>query len=671
MIDDTVTTASNLPAIVAPDPLAGAPTIEELKRKYDAFRNATQASALLQQRDRDYYDGPKQLNSDVRAVLKMREQPAIYTNRVRPAIDGVLGLLNQQQTDPRAYPRNPDEDNAADVATKALRFISDSNRFKEVKLDCAEEYQIEGLCAAIIEIGGDGTDIIVTQIPWKDFFYDPRSRRPDFKDALYMGAAKWMYADDVKLLYPERYAAMGDPVSGAISAGDGLRDDKPDNVTAWVDQKMRRLMVVEIYYRMGSEWYRCVFCAAGVFEFGVSPYQDDKQRSICPIEAVSCYVDRDLNRYGRVRDMIPIQDEINARRSRLLHLANTRQIQEREMGAAIVDADTARLEASKADGVIPSGWMMVPTADLAAGQQLLLVESKSEIERMGPTPAVLGRQGDADQSGRARLVLQQAGMTELARPLGRHEDWETRVYGQQWWRAKQFWTDPKWIRVTDDARSPMFIQMNAPQQPGPDGTVETDPQTGTPKRKNDIASMDMDIIVETVPDTANLQQEVWTDLMDLMKIFPPDDPRFTIAVEMSPIADKQRILERIKAFKDEQAQSAQGQQQAAQAQQQAENATAQAKAMLTAAQADFQTSQSEALKTQTFATFGPVAAAFGIAPSQEGVAAMQTAVHPANAPPPTPGTTPFVAQPDHDQAMARAAAITAAQPPAPPQKPAS
>jgi hypothetical protein len=51
-----------------------------------------------------------------------RGQPDTVFNRYRKAINGTLGVLEDGQTDPRAYGRNPgvDED-SADVVTKTLR----------------------------------------------------------------------------------------------------------------------------------------------------------------------------------------------------------------------------------------------------------------------------------------------------------------------------------------------------------------------------------------------------------------------------------------------------------------------------------------------------------------------------------------------------------------------
>jgi hypothetical protein len=95
---------------------------------------------------------------------------------------------------------------------------------------------------------------------------------------------------------------------------------------------------------------------------------------------------------------------------------------------------------------------------------------------------------------------------------------------------------------------------------GPDGQPQVDPNTGQPqmapvqKINNRIAEMDMDIIIDTAPDTANLEQEIWHELLELSKTVPIGTPQFMIALEMSPLPDKQRIIDRIKAWQKEQQQ---------------------------------------------------------------------------------------------------------------------
>ncbi|MEA5212586.1 hypothetical protein, partial [Xanthomonas fragariae] len=133
-----------------------------------------------------------------------------------------------------------------------------------------------------------------------------------------------------------------------------------------------------------------------------------------------------------------------------------------------------RKEAARPDGVLPSGVQIVNQSDKSAGESQLLAEAKSEIERMGPNPAVLGRTGES-QSGRANLIRQQAGMTEQAIVFGGIEDWELRIYRQKWNRARQYWTPPMFIRTTDDEGAPDFIGVNQPK-----GEPIMDPATGEP-----------------------------------------------------------------------------------------------------------------------------------------------------------------------------------------------
>lgn len=517
---------------------AGGASLTSLKSMVEEALSLTGTARLEAAKDRDYYDGPGQWTDAERAALRKRKQPDNYFNRIRPGIDGILGVLEQGQTDPKAFPRNPDDEDAAEVATKSLRYIEDRARFDRTKLDCAETFFIEGICALINEVDDD-QEIAPTLIAYSEFIYDPRSRRRDFRDARYLGVAKWQWADDVAARYPDAKV----DVEAAVNTGsmvDQINEDKPtggvSGAVAWADRRKRRLLVAEVYYREGPQWMRCVFHAGGILEEGPSPYLDQKRRPKCPIEAASCYVDRENNRYGKVRDMRGPQDEINKRRSKLLHELSVAQIQAVDPAAVEVDADQARAEAAKPDGVIPFGWQRVNRSDIAAGQAQLLTEAKAEIERMGPNPAILGRQGE-NSSGRANLVRQQAGLTELATVLGVFDDFLLRCYRGMWDLAKQTWQGPKWIRVTDEEGSLEWIGLNKPT-----GMMG---HNGGPELENPVAEMDVDIIIETTPDTANVAQEQFQMLTDLAKAGFPIPP--LAIIKASSLPNKRDILNEMKA----------------------------------------------------------------------------------------------------------------------------
>lgn len=531
------------------------PDLARLRRYFDEARDLTEQARQESLRDIDYYDGI-QWTREEKAALAKRGQPDIVINRTRAAVNGILGVVERGRSDPRAYPRTPKDEDSADLATDVLRYIGDFNRLHHLKMQCFRDMLVPGTMAAIVEVDGE-SQVTIEQIRWEEFFADPRSRRTDFKDARYMGVAKWMYEDDVLALYPD--AKEGLTATFADGAVDVSYQDRPSNTT-WIDRRQRRLLMVEVYYREGG-WKRCVYHCGQVLEAGDSPYLDAKGQPTCPIEACSAYVDRENNRYGAVRDMRGPQDEINKRRSKLLHRLSTSQIQAVDPSAVEVDANTARAEAARPDGVIPFGWQKVPDMGAAAGEAQLLQEAKGELERLGPNPAVVGREANG-ASGRALQARTQAGMIELALLFGALEDWELRIWRQCWARARQFWREPMWIRVTDDEDAPKYVQINEPV---------TDPMFGQVLGyRNGIAELDVDIVLDSQPDTANIQQEQFADLVQLAgnPAYAQQVP-FEVLLELSAVPHKRSLIEKIKGHRDQQAQ-----QQMQMAQQQAQIAQA-------------------------------------------------------------------------------------------------
>ncbi len=555
-------------------------THDDLPRLKSYFSDAQSLTQESRQRALvaiDYYDSDQFTPEELHA-LSLRGQPAITVNRIKPAINSIIGVTERGRSDPRAWPRNPGDGCAADAATDILRYIADFNRFKRLKQDCFRDLLVPGTCAALVGVDQD-SQVTVTQVRWEEFFHDPRSRRQDFKDAGFLGVAKWMYADDAQALYPEKAARIAltlDTASGDGFSADHSYLDRPLQSAlsgAWVDAKLRRLMVVEMYLKDGGAWRRCVFTGGDVLEDGPSPYLDHRGRPDCPIEAMSAYVKRDNARYGAVWDMIGPQDEINKRRSKSVHLLSTTRIEVRDQQAIDVDADVARREASRPDGVIPYGWGLAPNTVEFQGNMEMLQEAKAEIERMGPSPAMLGRSNE-DSSGRALLARQQAGLAELGNLYGALEDWELRVYRQCWGRAKQFWRAPQFIRVTDDEDTPKFVGLNQPV---------VHPHTGAVMGyANRVAEMDVDIEVDVQPDTGTIQQEAFIELLQLVgssPIYQQQAPLATL-IQLSPIPHKRAVLDAIKQAGDAQREAAQQQLQAVQAAETAKIAELSARAQL-------------------------------------------------------------------------------------------
>jgi hypothetical protein len=571
-------------------------TLDQYRKMFADARDLLAPNRREQQIDDDYYHGI-QLTSEELETLNRRRQPTGIFNRYRKSINGTLGVLENGATDPRAYGRNPgvDED-AADVVTKTLRYAADLNDFDDLRLACAYDYLNPGHCAVLVEVDEQKRPSL-TQIRWEEFFHDPRSRKRDFSDARYMGIAKWMYADDVSALYPKAKSDIDSALSATDTIGGGsfgfadetFQDRPKDALSNWIDIKNRRVMVVEIYHRDGKGWNRCVFFAGGILEAGASPYQDEKKRPDNAIVAMSCYVDRDNNRHGIGRDLRAPQDEFNKRRQKLLHQLNNRQLQAADPNSFMpMDADEARAEAARPDGIIPPGWQPVSQNDLAGGQFNLLSLAESELDRQGPNPAILARSANS-ASGRSKQVDQQAGLTEDALVYKGLHNWEVRVYRAMWNRCRQFWTAPDYIRVTDDEGAPKFIGINQPVMGPPQVTMGQD---GMPVIQptvlgydNPLANLDVDIVLDTVPDTAVLAQEQFQTLAELAKLYGPLEVPFDDLLELSQLPDKSKLIEKRKQRADQQGQMGQAQQQIGMANAQAEIENKQADTALKSAKA--------------------------------------------------------------------------------------
>ena len=554
-----------------------------LKIMVETAADLTTSARAMSERDRDYYD-EHQYTAEEIATLRRRKQPIITINRIKRKVDAMIGLEQRGRVDPKAYPRTPQDEQAADVASKALVFVDDQTRFDVKRSHVFENMIVEGYGGVEIVVeprrtrNGVQMDVAINRLRWEEIFFDPHSREKDFSDAVYIGAQKWMSLDTAIELYQEAYQGEGNLEeilqASMTMAGDGETfDDRPYRANyRWGDKRQKRVRVAQMYYRRSGTWYLAIFTGGGMIWNDVSPYQDADGEPTCAIELATAYVDRENARYGVVRGMISQQDEINKRRSKLLHMLNSRQT----MGVkgAVDSVSDLKRELASPDGhiVINSEafedaarvgvrpFEVMPMMDQIQGQFSLLQESKSEIDNLGPNPALIG-QSASSASGRSIMAQQQAGMAELAPLYDNLRDWTIRVYRQMWARMRQFWTEERWVRVTDEQNAPQFIGIN--QVVGYSQVVDF--QTGAtqlvPQVQNALAEMDVDIMIEASPDYVALRQEQFEQLTMLAQQGVPIPPEMII--EASDLHDKGKFLEMMREQREQAMQMQAGQMQQA------------------------------------------------------------------------------------------------------------
>ncbi|MBL4861296.1 MAG: hypothetical protein JKX96_10775 [Acinetobacter sp.] len=384
-----------------------------------------------------------------------------------------------------------------------------------------------------------------------------------------MGYADWYDLDEANELFPGNELELED-ATGNNEEGDEDKADKPWLI--WQDTNRQRVLISVIYYKMGGAWKYAIHTGADILEEGDSLYLDDKKRPANPIIAQSLYITRNNERFGAVRDMIGPQMEINYRRSMSLFLMKNRRLWSKK--GIFPNPKEAKLEAAKADGfLIANGeigreWGFVDSSAEIAGNFELLQDAKRELDIQGANAGLRGR-GVENQSGKAIIAQQNAGVTEENNPYDAHNDFKLRVYQAMWTRAKQFWTEEKFIRVTDDENAFRFAHVNVPAvhkdpqtgepiidpmtgQPMPrmeidpqTGQVAINPETGQPVQAMDnaLAEMDVDIIIDAGPDTVTQQAEQFDAIVGMSNAgvqFPPD-----VIIMASNLRNKKELLEKL------------------------------------------------------------------------------------------------------------------------------
>jgi hypothetical protein len=560
---------------------AGYWSLQRCRRAYSTYLWSKQPEIDEQQDARRYRHGAHWTAEQVK-ILNDRKQPVVTYNRIGRKIDGIVGLVERLRQDPKAFPRTPQHQAGADLATACLRYLMDSNKWKEKAPLVSEQAAIDGLGGVELGLtrvqqsraqmmgttsqpgmGHNGGPPLEPQQPDMDvtfnvvdndgFFYDPRSFKHDFSDARFMGVGKWVDKELLIELMPQ----FKDAIESGVHRDTDLTSNS-DRDARWYQDNgdFRQIRLVDIWYKQGRGWVWCLFTGGQKLMEGPSPFADEYGDTFCKYIMFSAAVDHDGDRYGFPRNLRSAQDEINQRRSKALHELNNRRIRATKAAIADNNVEALRREAAKADGILLSHTNIdeIQFDDQAKQAQVMghlefLREAKSEIENFGPNPAVLGDAGIAARSGRAIQLLQQAGIAELGPFMTNLRSWKIRLYTALFHGAQRYWTQERWIRVTDKQNQQQFVGINVPQ---------TD-QMGMTQIMNPIGELDVDIILDEGPDSVTIMQDTYDAIAQALPAIAPmlgpggGQAIMEVMIEASPLP--QDVKDKFRAA----AQSQQGQ----------------------------------------------------------------------------------------------------------------
>jgi hypothetical protein len=563
--------------------------LREIKHQPNWRREADRAA--------DYYDG-NQLSSETVEKLKERGQPPLVTNLIKPTVDTVLGMEAKTRSDWRVRPE--DDDQCPDELAEGL-----SVKLKHAEIESRADRAVSDAYAAQIKAGLGWVEVAREHDPFKcpyrvkyvhrrEIFWDWRAEQPDLSDARYLIRRRWLELEHAIALMPQ-YATLFRMLTGGWAGFDPLIEadtklvqsweierDTRMSAEDWRDMERLRVCLYEIWYR---KWVRGFVMTlpngttmeadfnnprhneaivAGIARIKQATFQKVRLAWYCGphflYDVPSPYKHNqfpyvpffghreDLTGvpYGLVRSMISPQDEINARKSKMLWSLNSRRVV--TDSDAVLDHGKAAAEVARPDAYVilnanrkpQSSFKVEPGGELASQQYQVMQEAKQEIaESSGIHKAMQGQTSGAT-SGLAINSLVEQGLNTLAE-INDNFRYSRRLVGEMLFELvkQSLMQGPSKVTV-GEGKSKRVIPLNVPVR---------DPQTGQMVTVNDVAAVRAKIVLDDIPSTPTYRMQQLQMLTEITKSLPPNLQGFVIdfVIEATDMPRRHELADRLRA----------------------------------------------------------------------------------------------------------------------------
>lgn len=510
----------------------------------------SKVAEINEQRVARRYDSNNQLTAGQIEAIQARNMAPVIFNRITRKIDGMIGTLARLKQDPKAYPRTEKERDGADLATQVVNFVLDENDWATKSSESARHAAVDALGIMELNLQPDpdhpgDMEIELNVIDPADYFYDPRTFTLDFADCRYDGVGKWFTVEEALDLRPGD-AEWADQILQVANHFDRSLTSEPDKDEKWFifnsDFNLEKVRIVEIWYKHQNGYRWALFTGSSILDEGDGYLFDGKGRQISKYIKFAARRDNDGDAYSFIRSMKYAQDEINAWKMGLNYDILSRRI--------IIEGDIPqnvekiRKEWARKDGtvVLPNGAKAVldNKQTQIEGAILAINEAKAEIENYGLNANVFGDNNDIDLSGRAISLLQQAGLAELGPFVVQYRKWKIAIYRAVWAQVQRYWSEERWIRVTDDEQVAQFFMVNQ---------LTVDPTTNALMIQNAVGELDVDIIMDEGPDYINAMQETFDNLQAMIARGVNVPPELVIEMSNLDSKTKRRMLETLQEAK--------------------------------------------------------------------------------------------------------------------------
>lgn len=539
--------------------------------------------------EEDFYDNIQWREEDA-ALLRERGQMPLVYNVISASIDWVTGTEKRARTDFKVLPRRKEQGKPAERKTELLKYLSDVNRTPFHDSRAFEDSTKVGI--GWLEDGVQDEDedepLYSRYESWRNMLWDSAATEMDLSDARYVIRSKWVDLDVACAMFKKRKTLLersaSDSTDFAIldQYGDEAMDQLENSLDGRTDgsttseritgYQRRRVRIIEMWIRMPVEAERlrggnfsgelydplspghqeevdrgeaepqrkttmrmhvAIFTSAGMLWFSPSPYRHNR----FPFTPVWGYRrGRDGLPYGMVRRVKDIQEDVNKRASKALHILSTNKVI-MDQGALPegMSLEEFQEEVARPDAIIVKtpGKEINLSADRELSQYQLELMSRSiqMIQQAGGvTDENLGRNTNA-RSGVAIQRRQEQGSLATAK-LFDNLRLAKQIRGEkQLANVEQFMSERKAFRITNKRGTPEYVEVN-------DGLPE-----------NDIVRSKADFVISEEDWQSTMRQAAVTSLLEVMSRLPPEVALvlLDLAVENMDLPNRDEIVRRIRS----------------------------------------------------------------------------------------------------------------------------
>lgn len=539
--------------------------------------------------DEDFYDNIQWSEEDA-AELKERGQVPLVYNVISTTINWVIGTEKRGRTDFKILPRRKEDSKPAERKTQLLKYLSDVNRtpFHRSRAFADAVKVGIGWLEDGLDDGDDGEPLYSRYESWRNMLWDSSAIELDLKDARYIMRAKWVDLDIAQALFAGRKGLLERAArwNGERYITDGEYGDEPmdyaeleadrtgtsyRNVNGYVRERVR---IVEAWFKVpetkgkrlkGSQFngelfdphsighqeqvangeasvvekpvmrvYVALFTVGeggGLLHLSPSPYRHNRY-PFTPIWGNRR--GRDGLPYGMIQGLRGIQEDINKRASKALHILSTSKTLVEEGAAEDLDELADEISRPDAFGVLAPGGLAKIKTDIDRGlddAHLRLMERSIVMiqQQSGVTDENLGRRTNAT-SGIAIERRQDQGSTTTTHFFDNLR-FAVQVEGEkQLANVEQFMDQEKQFRITNMRGNPEYVEIN-------DGLPE-----------NDIIRSKADYVIDESDWRASMRQAAVDQLLEAMTKMPPEAALtfLDLVVENMDLPNREEIVKRIR-----------------------------------------------------------------------------------------------------------------------------